>query len=479
MMAVELREYQRAAIQAARDKVSSGRVAPLLVAPTGAGKTIIEAAIAKAHVDINVAHRVLLTAHRRELVIQAATTMRRMGLDVGEIHPAAEPRPDAPIQIASTQTLLARGTFPQGITLVLFDEAHHYSADDWSLLTKAYPDALRMGFTATPCRSDGRGLSPAFDSLVVVSTIKELTALGYLVPCKVIAPDKALRSGALASKPVDAYLEHCVGRKTVVFARYVDEAYKFADDFGARGVRAAVVHGGLSDRERGAALDEHRTKGAVLINVQVLTEGWDSPATSACILARGCGSVGTYLQIVGRVLRPSKGKEDAVLVDLSGRAFHAHGPPDEDRIYSLTGKGIRGRDGDELFCQMCGALVDEWPCAECGYEPSHAHTPLQYTGDELAERYAAKRAEDAERQTMTLARWFSEAKARGWKEWSAVAKFRHVYGFDAPRAVQLEARELAKTLACVQCTRCQKAVAKTYKSGLCGKCRFGDERGAA
>lgn len=465
---MQLRPYQIDAIDQARDRLANGRKAPLLVAPTGAGKTILEAEIARLHL-IKPETRVLVVAHRRELVIQIANTMRRMGLDVGEIHPAAAPRPESRIQVASTQTLRARGEYPPA-TLVLFDEAHHYSSDDWSLLTEAYPDAIRVGFTATPCRSDGRGLSPAFDSLVVVSTIKELTALGYLVPCRIVAPDHPLKSGELAQSPVDAYLEHCQGRKTVVFARFVSEAVLFSEQFGAAGIPSAVIHGGLGILERNAALEAHR-KGAVLINCMVLTEGWDSPETSACILARGCGSVGTYLQIVGRVLRPNEGKGDAILVDLSGRAFHMHGPPDEDREYSLTGKGIRAAN-DAALCPMCGSCVDEYPCEVCEYKPEGNIAPLKITGDELAERFAAKRAEGEDKQLATLARWFAEARARGWKEWSAIAKFRHVYGVEPSRSLVNQAREAARGVACSKCPQCQKQTAKTYKGGLCGQCRF-------
>ena len=99
-----------------------------------------------------------------------------------------------------------------------------------------------------------------------------------------------------------------------------------------RGHRAVVIHGKLPASERKRALDAH-ARGAVLVNCMVLTEGWDSPETSVCILARGCGSVSTYLQIVGRVLRPSPGKDHAVLIDLTGRSVDAHGPPDDDREY--------------------------------------------------------------------------------------------------------------------------------------------------
>lgn len=473
-----LRPYQRDAIAETRKRLAAGRKAPLLVAPTGSGKTVIEAEIVRLHLEHDARHRVLIVAHRRELIGQIAGTMLKMGMtSIGEIYPGAAFRRDARIQIASTQTLRARQIYPES-SLNLYDEAHHYSSDDWHELTKAWPNTIRVGFTATPMRSDGRGMSPAFDSLVVVSTIKKLTAEKYLVPCRVIAPEKPLRSPNLACEPVKAYQDHAVGKRTVVFAQFVDDAYKFCAQFTEAGIDACVIHGEMSDSERKSALRRH-ADGSVLINVMVLTEGWDSPQTTCCILARGCGSVGTYLQIVGRVLRPCEGKKEALLIDLAGRAFHSHGDPDEDREYSLTGKGIRRKeDVETVFCPTCGSPVDEWPCEVCGYDPTGARAkPPRYTGDALAERYAGKRAEDDGKRIESLARWISESRARRWKPWSAFAKFTSVYAMAPTPEMIHKATELSKAMQCNSCVKCTKFSAKTYKGGLCGNCAFGGRTG--
>lgn len=482
MSSIELRAYQVDAIQQMRDRIAAGRRAPLCVSPTGSGKTVMEAAIIKMHLDISPQHRVLVVAHRRELIGQIARTLVRMNItDLGEIVPGTIARPQARVQVASIQTLLARDHFPPGITLIVFDECHHYSADSWHDITKVYPGVIRVGFTATPMRSDGRGMSPAFDSIVVVSTIKELTALGYLVPCKVIAPVKPLAKPRMTHAPVDAYLAHANGGRTVVFADFIVNAEKFVAEFLAKGVRAVAIHGNLSDDERKRALQAHK-EGAVLVNCMVLTEGWDSPETSVCILARGCGNVGTYLQIVGRVLRPSPGKKVATLIDLTGRSFYDHGAPDEDRQYSLTGKGIRGKteDGTATYCPVCGQPVEpapnSWPCPVCEYtQPGQVVEP-RYTGDELAERYAVKRTEDNEKRIETLARWITEARSRiktGNHLWAAVAKYKAVYGNNPPAEVRITAEKLSKTMACVMCTGCGIATSKTYQGGKCGKCAFG------
>ena len=468
-----LRPYQQAAIESIRDHIRRGKKAPLCVAPTGAGKTVIESEIVRLHLGQKEHNKVLFVAHRRELIGQAASTLLKFGLNsIGEIVPGAPFRANARVQVASTQTLRAREMFPQA-SLVIFDEAHHYSADDYSVLALGYPDSIRLGFTATPVRSDGRGMAPAFDSLVVVSTIRELVSQGHLVPCKVIAPEIPLKRPALACKPVEAYQQHAQGRKTVVFAEFVKDAQMFAEQFRSAGIPAVVVTGEMNQDERRAALARH-ARGDVLINCMVLTEGWDSPETSCCILARGCGSVGTYLQIVGRILRPSPQKRDAILIDLPGRAFHTHGSPDEDREYSLTGKGIRRKTGEEAkFCAVCGAPVDEYPCDQCGHDPTGSrYEDPRYTGDRLAERYAAKRNEDQPKRIESLARWMAEARAKGWKPWSALSKFEAVYGYRPDTSVQRDAEAKSRGMKTKSCVKCKKPVVMTYKSGHCGKCAY-------
>lgn len=469
----DLRPYQSRAIDEVRQKIKEGKRCPLLIAPCGAGKTVIASEIVRLHLGQKETNKVLFVAHRLELIGQAASTLLKFGLtSIGEIVPGAPYRANARIQVASTQTLRARELFPQA-SLVIFDEAHHYSADDYSVLALGYPNSVRLGFTATPVRSDGRGMAPAFDSLVVVSTIKDLVAQGHLVPCKVIAPEIPLKRPALACKPVEAYLEHAQGRKTVVFAEFVKDAELFCQQFRDKNIPAVVVTGEMNQDERRAALRSH-AEGAVLINCMVLTEGWDSPETSCCILARGCGSVGTYLQIVGRILRPSVHKREAILIDLPGRAFHTHGAPDEDREYSLTGKGIRRKTGEEAkFCAVCGAPVDEYPCGQCGHDPSGTrYEDPTYTGDRLAERYAAKRSENNSQRIESLARWIAESRAKGWKPWSALSKFQAVYGYKPNADMVRDATAKSNGMKTKACIKCKKQIVQTYKGGQCGKCAY-------
>lgn len=421
-----LRPYQIDAIDRMRTMMRTHKRS-VLVLPTGAGKTVTGAEVVRRVTAAG--HPVLWLAHRAELVDQAAATLARLGLVVGCVSASAvtPPNPFAPVQVATVQTLLARNARPRA-SMIVFDEAHHAVADEFGSVVRDYPEALVMGLTATPERSDGRGLGEMFGGLVVGTTVKKLTAEGHLVPCEVMRPARYLQSGEIAQSPVAAYQQHAGDRQTVVFARGVDLAAEYTEQFRAAGVEARCITGEMPWAERSMYLDAFR-RGAirVLVNVFVLTEGWDAPETSCVILARGCSTAGTYLQMVGRALRLAPGKTDALLVDLRG-VSHEFGRPDDDRLFSLEGRGIRRAD-DTVYCPVCGAMrVPGEGCDACGWIPTGE--PMKgdtVTGDPLV-KYAKKRAEGDDDRARTLARWLAVAHAKGYKPGWVYAKFRAVYG---------------------------------------------------
>lgn len=426
---MNLRPYQEEAIARVRASMLAGNRRVVLVMPTGAGKTRTCAEIV--HRYEAAGKRALWLAHRAELVDQTAATLARLGLIVGARCAGATtpPNPFAPVQVASVQTLLARNERPDA-DIVIADEAHHFAeaAENWAALLDSYPRARILGATATPERGDGSGLG-CFDALVVGSTVRQLTDAGYLVPCEVMRPDTPKAPGELAQNPVDAYMEHAAGRRAIVFARSVPLADEYAQEFSMRGVVARAISAETPWAERRLYLEAFaRGDIRVLVNVYVLTEGFDDPGVSCCILARGCGSAGMYLQMVGRILRPAPGKADAVLLDLRG-ASHEHGRPDDEREYSLAGRGIRLRDPNS-YCPVCGAArTPPDPCEACGFAPSGEDLakPDHITGDPLV-KYAAKRAEDDDKRVATLARWISLARAKGYKDGWWKKRYEVVYG---------------------------------------------------
>lgn len=429
-MTFALRPYQTTAIDLCRDAFRSGGKRVVLLLPTGGGKTLVGCHVARSAVEKG--RRVLWLAHRRELVDQSCLTIEASGLRCGSVSASSvyPYRPDAPVQVASIQTLLARNLRPEA-GLIVWDEAHHCAkvAEQWSSLLESYPDVPVLGLTATPERGDGAGLAPLFDTLVVGATIPQLTELGFLVPCDVIRPDRKLASGEIAQDPVDAYMEHGAGRQGFLFARYVEEAEEYARQLVLRGVQARAVHADTRDDVRRESVQGFRDgRVRVLCNVYVFTEGTDLPAAAICILARGAGTPGIMLQMVGRVLRLSPGKSRATLVDLAG-VTHQLGLPGDPRLWSLHGKACVLSDAAKA-CPRCGANVVEFPCDACGFEPDGDRLDTVVTGEPL--QYASKRAEGDEQRWETILRWARVCVESGYKPGWLAHKYRAVYGASPP-----------------------------------------------
>lgn len=344
--------FQTKALDELRSGFKFGSRAQLLVGPTGCGKTVKMGAIAASCVALG--GEVTALVHRGELRTQMRDVFARFGLDRIGFVAAGEPEDrGAPVQICMIQTLLSRSTDWLKPKLLLCDEAHHLAADEWRTTIERFGDIPRIGFTATPERSDGRGLSGFADRIVVSAQVSDLIASGRLVPCDVIAPHRPTKT--LAWDPVDAWFEHAHGRKTVAFCTTVQEAKDLAAKFIERGINAASVDGETPTDEREQTIAAFK-RGEILVltNCFVLTEGFDAPATEVCLLARGCSSPGTYLQMIGRVMRAAPGKDRALVIDLRG-AVHQHGLPDDHREYSLDGnEPISGGTGPVRICKACG-----------------------------------------------------------------------------------------------------------------------------
>lgn len=451
---MSLRPYQVHAIEETRRAFRAGKRAIVIVIPTGGGKTRTAAEIIRSHIAKG--GRALFLAHRTELVAQAHEALEDVGLDVGVIAAAscASMNLAAPVQVASTQTLLAREHIELSPSLVVLDEAHHYPAEVFGSLVARWPSALIIGLSATPARENGNGMAPFFDALVVATTIRKLTAEGYLAPLDVIAPDRVLPSRQIARDPADAYAEHCEGRQAVVFAPSVKTARTFLESFEARGIAAAVLDGTQPHAQRAATLARYVGGDLrVLVNCGILTEGWDHPPTGDAILARPCGSLVLYLQIAGRILRPHPSKRRALLIDLTG-ATRRHGRPDADRVYALEGRAIMLEEAAPpgSFCEVCGAVImpGEPACSECGAErPGQEDLRIVQTPLKLLARDICAKDSD-ETRVERLARWIHKASKAGIKVRSAFHKFRGVYGVQATpeqiRAAMHQAQRMGATI---------------------------------
>ena len=336
-MGQELRPYQ----QQARDRIhaewDAGHTRTLLVLPTGTGKTIVFASVAAD--QVRAGDRVLILAHRGELLEQAADKLQRSTGLVSAVEKAESTCLDSwfRVVVGSVQTLQRTARlerFPQDyFGTIIIDEAHHAITDGYRRILDYFSGAKVLGVTATPDRGDMRNLGEVFDSLAFEYKLTDAIKEGYL--CKIMAQTVPLQldissvtmsGGDYAvgdlGTALDPYLEQiaaemarrCKSRKTVVFLPLIKTSQKFRDLLNTYGFRAAEVNGQSDDRRQVLA-DFDAGKYNVLCNSMLLTEGWDCPSVDCVVVLRPTKVRSLYSQMVGRGTRLSPGKTDLLLLD--------------------------------------------------------------------------------------------------------------------------------------------------------------------
>lgn len=382
-----LRPYQLRALDDLRDRLRRGAKRLILVAPTGSGKTVCAAAMVEGAVARG--RKVLFLAHRRELIEQCSSKLDDIGVDHALMlghHWRTDVR--KPVQVASVQTLARRA--PPPADLVIIDEAHRCLAPSYArLIAEHYSASTLIGLSATPWRSDGRGLGAIYQDLVLTASVRDLVEQGYLVRSRIFAPHRPdlagvhsvagdYRQDELAaavdkSRLVGDIVEHwrrlAEGRRTVVFAVGVEHSRHLAAAFVAAGIRAEHADGALPELARSRVIRRVRTgEVQVLTNCELVTEGFDVPELSCCVLARPTKSSVKYLQMVGRVARPASGKADALILDHAGCVFR-HGFPADERTYGLEDQAPPKDDEAPVkICRECFAVMLSTArvCPECG-----------------------------------------------------------------------------------------------------------------
>jgi len=398
----ELRDYQERAVQQVIDTLNCR---PLLVAPTGSGKSSMGTAIVE-----RLGRRTLWLAHRKELVDQAALRLMAHGLQVGIVMAGYRATPWAQVQVASVQSLAQRKRPPVG--LIMVDEAHHVTARGFASVLAFYPDAAVVGLTATPFRLDGRGLGGTFGELVVAAYADELCDAGVLCRPKVfasqspdlhgirvIAGDYSLEGLAQRTNTqshnagiVQTWQQRAAGKRTVAFAVDVPHSRAIVEAFQNAGVPAEHLDGTLTRPEREAILERLRAgRTLVVSNCMVLTEGWDLPSLECAILARPTASLNLHIQMVGRAMRACSNKEAAIVLDHAGN-HHAHGLVTRRLNYSLGDELVRQSEPLGLRrCAACFLLYEPVHpvCPNCGWqaEPTESDRelpPIEGAGELIA-----------------------------------------------------------------------------------------------
>ena len=347
-MAFNLRPYQQDAIEAVQPLFTPPRPKRGLISlATGLGKTVIFSEVAKHH-----PHRVLVLAHRDELIQQAIEKLREQiptERTIGCVMAQTDEK-DADIVVASVQTLrlprLKRTWDPGTFSLIIVDEAHHAAAPSYqSIFDYLQPDVL-LGVTATPYRSDRVTLAKTFDRLLYHLGIREGIRDHWLVDLRpyrihtdsdldaVHTQGGDLADGELADAIdtpernrmiVQATQDYAAQRPFIAFTANVAHAQHLAEAYQHAGIATAWIHADTPRDERRSTLEAFKA-GTIqgIANCGIFTEGFDAPWVQAIILARPTKSLPLFTQMVGRGTRPHPGKTDCVILDAVDNTRRQH-----------------------------------------------------------------------------------------------------------------------------------------------------------
>jgi superfamily II DNA or RNA helicase len=352
---IQIRPYQKEGIDKIFAAWQAGTQSVLFQMPTGTGKTVLFAEIVRR--GFKKERKILIVVHRKELVEQIAENLLRVGVPAGIIMAGIPPSPHQLVQIASIQTLGRREqTFQPH--LVIIDESHHAKASSYKRLWENFPEAKFLGVTATPIRMSGDGFDDIFDLLITSMPVREFIAQGHLAPVRHFVSylpnlihvrkrngdymseeiSELMQEQVVMASLTDAYQKYAPGKKTIVFAVDVAHSKSIVANYQAAGIAAAHVDAGTPRLERSRLLEQFRRgEIQVMSNVEIITEGFDFPACEAVQLARPTKSLALYLQMVGRVMRPSPGKEFGLILDNAG-LWNDHGLATEPRDWRLQGR---------------------------------------------------------------------------------------------------------------------------------------------
>lgn len=365
----------------------------LVVSPTGSGKTVIAVRFLKKYGK----DRVLWVAHRWELLDQAHRELLQAGIaetDIGFFTSSRKRNVDARILITSVG-MWRRREVPPGIKWVVIDEAHRSAAKGYREILEEVPRAKLVGLTATPIRLDASPLGDIFESLLVAATPSELIVAKWLPKprcfgidrgkAKLIVKASGAGSGDWTSEAAARGMKTMYGDivaevqrlahglQTLVFAATRDYGRRLLKRFARARLAAEYLDGDTPTEERATIIDRLRTgKTQVVVNVDVLSEGFDCPPVKCVVLARPTKSLTRLLQQCGRGSRLYEGQRP-IIIDSAGN-FTRFPLPTFDYEWSLTENGPRAATvNGEAPNKACVVCEEQIPigcreCPECGNE---------------------------------------------------------------------------------------------------------------
>jgi DNA repair protein RadD len=435
------RPRQAKAIKDLRTAYRQGFKAPILIAPTGFGKSAT--AICMIQGALEKGKRVWFIAHLKEILNDTSGRLTEAGIPHGWIAAGRDGNHRLPVQVAMVQTLVRRLDRYQPPDLIIVDEAHLAVANTYQQIFEwagAGPKHTRPGgahllhLTATPTRLDGRGLGEVADILVPTCSTQDLIDEGLLAPIRYYAPSEPdltgvhtvagdFNQGELAAAmdinvitgcAVTHYRKLADGRPAVAFCVTVEHATNVAEQFKQAGYRAVAISGESDTVARDAALQGLRDgRLDVVCNCALWVAGVDAPSIGCIILLTPTQSVVKHLQSIGRGLRTHPGKTECIVLDHAGNVKR-HGLPTDPREWTLAAtekkKNAKKSEVPVKTCPVCFATVPSavTDCS-CGHHFEPVAREINEVDGELLEITAAAKAEAVKQRKQEQGRSQTEA----------------------------------------------------------------------
>lgn len=390
----QLHDYQERLVQRTRESYANGYRAPCVVAPCGAGKSVIISEIAR--MTALKGNRVLFLVHRRELIDQIRGTFIYAGVDIDYV------------EFGMVQTIVRRLDRTQKPDLIITDENHHGMAASYRKIYEHFSDVLRLGFTATPIRLNGSGLGDVNDLLIEEVDAEWLIENGFLSPYRYYAPKlidtEKLKLNSLkefSSSSIQKAMENTIygdvirhyrqlaeGEQAIAYCHSITASEETRDAFLAEGIPAVHIDAKTPRAERDDIIQQFRDrKIQVLCNVDLIGEGFDVPDCSTVIMLRPTESLSLYIQQSMRGMRYKAGKTSIIIDHVDN--VRRHGLPDMKRTWELNPKKSGKRENEIKIreCISCFAAYppEETACPICGHVPEIEQKDTEYEKDETAE----------------------------------------------------------------------------------------------
>lgn len=371
---MELRPYQAELINNIRHSIKHGHKSIVSVLGCGGGKSVIQAEIARSATDKG--NRVLFLVHRKELCEQITNTFTAQGVDMDLC------------SVSMVQTVSRHIEKIQAPKIIITDEAHHSTANTYKKIYNAFPDALRLGFTATPCRLNAGGLGEVYEDLITSVSTRWLIDNHYLSPYKYYSVKLADTSGLhvkagdykadevaelmqnseIYGETVKQWERLAKDKKTIAYCASVEAAEETAEQFRQAGYPASSLSGSTPKEQRTQIMQDFRdSKIMILTNCELFGEGLDVPDCECTVLLRPTQSLTLYIQQSMRSMRYMPNKT-AIIIDHVGNCY-LHGLPDDDREWTLESKAKQANMVKIRECPMCFSVYPptKQKCPYCGY----------------------------------------------------------------------------------------------------------------